>query len=60
MASGTDISNCIRCGSDKLEKVVWQSPYVVGSRDTNKVLRKWGLNCIRDYTCNNCGVTWRD
>ena len=60
MSQGVEADNCIRCGSDKLEKVVWSSPYVVGSRETNKVLKKWGLNCIRDYSCKNCGYEWRD
>lgn len=59
MASNT-VMVCGNCGSDQLKKEVWESPYSMRSRDMDRAMKKWGLNCIRNYTCTSCGATWRD
>ena len=49
---------CPKCGGVKIILETWKSPRFYSSYDLDKILEKWGMNCVKKLHCEDCKFIW--
>lgn len=48
---------CPKCRSAKLKKTLWKPAGFVTHTPTRKAMEKYGVGCVIEWNCPDCGFT---